>query len=469
MRKEKDSLGTVKVQTGAYYGPITQRSIENFLISGVPFQWEFIKSYAILKRSAAIANTRLGALDLKISKAIIFACDEIIRGKYHDQFPVDVFQAGTGTSTNMNLNEVIANVALERLGHKKGSYKIVNPNDHVNMSQSTNDTFQSAAHIAAHSMLAKKLIPALEKYQSAIAKKSREFSRIVKEGRTHLMDAVPITLGQEFSGYSIEQEIKELKESSEDLLRLSVGGTAVGTGLNTYPGYRGMFFRELNKYTGYRFAPVKNAFEMTQNVETLAETSSRLKDLSLKLIKMANDIRLMGSGPYTGLNEITIPAVQPGSSIMPGKVNPSMAEMLTMVCFRVIGNDLTITMAGQGGQFELNIFVPLAAYTLLESIEILSNGVEVFTERCVAGIKPNRNVLRDNFERSAEIATALSPALGYSKVAKLVKEAEKRGVGIRDIVLEKGLMDKRELDRILNPLRLTRPDLPFGKRKKVRQ
>ena len=466
VRVEEDSFGKVKVPSGAYYGPFTQRAIDNFPISGTSFQKELIGAYALIKRSAAIANARLGGLDPRISKAIVKASDEVLKGKYLDQFPIDVFQAGTGTSTNMNVNEVIANRALEILGCKIGNYRVVNPNDHVNMSQSTNDTFQSAVHMAAYWTISSRLIPALKKYQKTVEDKSREFSKIIKSGRTHLMDAVPLTLGQEFGGYTIEQEIKEIKEAENDLLALSIGGTAVGTGLNTYPQFKGIFFKELNKKTGCKFRPVKNVFAMTQNLTTIAETSSKLKELSLKLIKVSNDIRLMSSGPYTGLEEITIPEVQPGSSIMPGKVNPSMPEMMTMVCFRVIGNDASITMAAQGGQFELNIFGPLAAYCLLESIQILANGLDVFTRRCVAKIRPNRKVLKYYFEHSAEIATALSPILGYSKTARLVKEAEKRRMSIRDLALEKKLLSKKELDTILNPSRLTKPDLPLRISKK---
>lgn len=466
MRTERDSFGKVKVPSDAYYGPFTQRAMNNFPVSGVSFQNDFIKAYAMIKRAAAVANSKLGSLDPKTSKAIVRACDEIIKGKYIDQFPVDVFQAGAGTSTNMNLNEVIANRALEILGHKKGNYKIVNPNDHVNMSQSTNDTFQSAVHIAAYTMIDEKLLPALARYQNAIEKKSKEFSKIVKSGRTHLMDAVPITLGQEFSGYSIEQEIRLIKNASHDLLALGIGGTAVGTGLNTYPKYRSLFLKELNLQIGYYFAPTKNSFAMTQNLTTIAEVSAALKELSLKLIKMANDIRLMSSGPYTGLGEISIPEIQPGSSIMPGKVNPSVAEMLTMICFRVIGNDTSITMAAQAGQFELNVFGPLAAYNLLESIEILSNGVDVFTNRCVLGIRPNKTRLNYYFEHSTAVATALSPILGYAATAKLVKEAEKRNVSVRNLVLEKKLISKRELDNIFSPSKLTKPNLPLKKTKK---
>lgn len=466
MRIEEDSFGKVRVPPDAYYGPFTQRSINNFRISGIRFPREFVRAYALLKRAAALANAKLGSLDPKTSKAIIKACDEIIKGKYYEQFPLDIIQAGAGTSVNMNLNEVIANRALEILGHRKGHYKLVNPNDHVNMSQSTNDTFQSAVHIAAYAMVDETLMPALEEYQKAIEKKSKEFSKLIKSGRTHLMDAVPITLGQEFGGYSIEQEIRQIKNTSHDLLLLSVGGTAVGTGLNTYPRYRSIFLKELNIQTGYYFTPVKNSFAMTQNLTTIAEVSSSLKDLSIKLIKMANDIRLMGSGPYTGINEIAIPEVQPGSSIMPGKVNPSMAEMLTMACFRVIGNDTTITLAAQAGQFELNVFGPVAAYCLLEDIGMLSNAIATFTERCVNGIRPNKEKLNYYFEHSSAVATALSPMLGYAETAKLVKEAVKNNVSIRNLALKKKLLTKKELDSVLDPLRLTRPNLPLKERKK---
>ena len=464
MRTEEDSFGKVKVPSDAYYGSFTQRAVNNFPISRVGFQKELIGAYALIKEFSAVANAELGNLDPRISKAIVLASREVVKGKHRDQFPVDVFQAGAGTSTNMNVNEVIANRALEIMGHKKGNYKLINPNDHVNMSQATNDTFQSAVHMAAYCMIDSKLMPALNRYQKQIEKKSGEFSKIIKSGRTHLMDAVPITLGQEFSGYSIEQEIREIKEVSDELLLLNIGGTAVGTGLNTNPRFKSTFFRELNKGTGYHFRPVKNNFAMTQNLTTIAKASSALKELTLKLIKMANDIRLMSSGPYTGLKEITIPQVQPGSSIMPGKINPSMAEMLTMVCFRVMGNDASITMAAQAGQFELNVFGPLAAYNLLESIQILSNGIDVFTTRCIAGIKPNKTALNYYFEHSSALATALSPKLGYATTAKLVKEAEKRNIGIRKLALEKKLLSKSELDQILKPSKLTKPNLPSKKK-----
>ena len=463
MRTEEDSFGRIKVPSDAYYGAFTQRASLNFPISGIRFQEDFIKAYAKLKYSAVLANAKLGSIDAKKAKAIERACKEVMSGRHYNQFIVDVVQAGAGTSTNMNLNEVIANRALEMMGKRRGDYRTISPNDHVNMSQSTNDTFQSAAHIAAYTMIEDGLLGVLHDYQDAIEKKSKEFSRLMKSGRTHLMDAVPITLGQEFSGYSIEQEIINLKRTSHDLLYISVGGTAVGTGLNTYPEFTKIFLKELNLTTGYYFMRARNRFSMTQNLSTISEVSSSLKGIALKLIKMANDIRLMSSGPHTGLNEITLPEVQPGSSIMPGKVNPSMAEMLTMACFQVIGYDEAITMAAQAGQFELNVFGPIAIYDFLESIRILTNSVRVFTEKCIRGIKPKRERLAYYFEHSAAVATALSPILGYRKTAELVKEAEQRGISIRALALEKRLLPKRELDRTFSPSRLTKPNLPLKK------
>lgn len=469
MRTEEDSFGKVNVPSDAYYGPFTQRAIENFPVSRLKMQMELIVSYAIIKRSAALSNMRLGYLDKKIGRAIVKACDEIKRtnpkDKFWNQFPIDVFQAGAGTSVNMNLNEVIANRALEILGHKRGSYRIINPNDHVNMSQSTNDTFHDAIHIASYYMIKEMLLPALKNYRSVLKRKAKEFSGVIKSGRTHLMDAVPITFGQELEGYSIGSQISRLEYSLKGLQVLSLGGTAVGTGINTDPRFAGLAVKELNKYTHYKFEVVRNRFSYMQNLTGEAEISSNLKTLSLKFIKVANDIRLLSSGPDTGLNEISIPSVQPGSSIMPGKINPSIPEMLEMVCYKVLGNDLTISMAAQAGQLELNVFGPVAAYCLLESIGILANGVDVFTKKCIAGIKPNKDVMRYNFERSSSIATVLSPIIGYSDTAKLVKESLRRKMSVKDLILEKKIIPKRELDLLLSPLNLTKPNLPIKHRR----
>jgi aspartate ammonia-lyase len=449
MRIEEDSFGKVNVPSDAYFGAFTQRAVNNFSVSRLKLQMEFIVSYAIIKRSAALANMQLGMLDGKIGRAIVKACDEIIhmnpKGKLWNQFPVDVFQAGAGTSTNMNLNEVIANRALEILGHKRGNYNLINPNDHVNMSQSTNDTFHDAIHIASYYMIVTKLLPALKNYRSAIKKKAKEFSKITKSGRTHLRDAVPITLGQEFEALKV----------------LSLGGTAVGTGINTDPRFSALAVKELNKFTSYNFQIVKNRFAYMQNLTGESEISGNLKTLAVKFIRVANDIRLLSSGPNTGLNEISIPALQPGSSIMPGKVNPSIPEMLDMVCFKIIGNDLTITMAAQAGQLELNVFSPVAAYSLLESIGILANGLELFTDKCISGIKPNIAVMNYYLEHSEGIATLLSPIIGYAKTAKLVKESERRKISIKELIIEKKILTKRELESVFSPSKLTKPNLPI--------
>jgi fumarate hydratase class II len=472
MRSERDSLGRLGVPSEAYYGAFTQRAINNFPVSKLRLQMEFIVSYAMIKKSAAIANMHIGSLDRKKGNAIAKACDEVIhanpKGKLWNQFPVDVFQAGAGTSTNMNMNEVIANRALELLGHRKGSYDIINPNDHVNMSQSTNDTFHDAIHVASYYMVMEKLLPALREYRKAIKSKSKEFSNLTKSGRTHLTDAVPITFGQELDGYSIGSQIKRLEDSLESVRVLSLGGTAVGTGLNTYPKFASLALKELNKESGYKFQIVKNRFAYMQNLTGEAEISGNLKTLALKFIKVANDIRLLASGPNTGLAEISIPEVQAGSSIMPGKVNPSIPEMLDMVCFKVVGNDLTIAMAAQAGQLELNVFGPVVAYSLLESIALLANGINIFTRRCTNGIRPNRTVMAYNFEHSASIATVLSPILGYVETARLVRESERRNIRIRDLIIEKGILTKRELEIVFNPSNVTKPNLPLNlKRKRI--
>ncbi len=463
MRVEKDSFGKVSVPIDAYYGAFSKRAQDNFKISGITYPKEFIAAYAILKRSAAAANAELGLLDNDKKSAIVKACEDVIKGRFSDQFIVDVFQAGAGTSTNMNLNEVIANRALEIMHHKKGNYSIINPNDHVNMSQSTNDTFQSAAHIAAYAALKTRLVPALKNYDSAMAKKSREFSRIVKVGRTHLMDAVPITLGQEFSGYMLDDDMDALEYSMKRLLKLSVGGTAVGTGINVHKDFQKAFFRNLNKYTKYAFSPVGNEFSMTQNLSVILQVSSVLANIAAKLGKVANDLRLMSSGPMTGIAEIILPEVQPGSSIMPGKINPSMPEMMNMVCFQIAGNELAVRLAAQSGQFELNVFGPAAVYNMLQSIELLSNAVSTLSSRCILGIKPNKKNIEKHLDDSAAIATALSPFIGYAKTAELVKEALEKGISVRDLAIKKKLLSKEKVEKILDPQKLTSPNLPIEK------
>ena len=450
-RIERDYLGKVKVPKKVYYGVQTQRAVGNFPISGLRFPDDFIKSYAIIKKSAALVNSRKGKLEKKKANSIVKACDEIIKGKLLNQFVVDVYQSGAGTSTNMNLNEVIANRAGEIMKGKKGVYDKIHPNNHVNMSQSTNDTFHSAIHLTTAKMLNEKLYPALENLSKIMHKKSKEFSKVKKPGRTHLMDAVPMTLGQEFSGYAvnIDRSIKYLKKSSGLLMEINIGGTAVGTGMNAPKGFSEAMVKEINKMTKLKFKKTRNKFATTQNTTAEIEVSGALRLLSTTLIKISADIRLMSSGPVSGFKEITIPASQPGSSIMPSKINPTIPEMLEMVAYQVIGNDTTIAFSTRASQFELNVMMPVIAYNLLHSIEILSNGIEVFTNKALKGIKPNTRLLKKMNEKNPFSATALVPHIGYNKTAAVIKEVIKKDKTIEEVVLKKKLMTKRKLKKIL--------------------
>ncbi len=456
-RKERDSLGDVNVPDDAYYGAQTKRAVDNFKISGRKLQPGFVKAQAIVKKAAALANMKSGRLDRKRGEAIINAAEEIIEGNFLDQFVVDVYQAGAGTSQNMNINEVIANRANEILGRKKGDYSTIHPNDHVNMGQSTNDTIPTAMHIAVLVAVEDGLLPALEGLKDALKTKEREFDGIVKSGRTHLQDAVPMRLGQEFGGYAsiVDHGIERVRRSLKDVRELCIGANAVGTGINTDPDYIKTAVSEINRITGRRFVPAKNLFEATQNRDAVLELSGSLRTLATGLIKIADDLRLLSSGPRTGLNEINLPAVQPGSSIMPGKVNPVMAEMLDMVCFQVIGNDTAVARACQAGQLELNVMMPVIAYNILDSIEILTNGIRAFTDRCIKGITANRAVCTRYAEMSSAVVTALSPVIGYDKAASLAKEAVEKDMTIRELVLEKNLMPEKELDRLLDIRKLT--------------
>jgi len=429
-RKEKDFIGTVKVPSDAYYGSQAQRARENFPITVQTLQKEFFQTYVILKKAAAVANMKTKKLDPKIGKAIIRACDEIIHGKFLDQFIVGIYQAGAGTSTNMNVNEVIANRASEILGKPKGK-NFVEPHDHVNLSQSTNDTFHSVIHITAYKKIKKELIPALQNYQKVLNRKVKEFKKIKKSGRTHLMHAVPLTLGQELSGNDISDRITILRNTAENLLLLPLGGTAIGTGINADKNYSSLAIKEISKYTGYHFKRDNHHFASIQNLNSVVEVSGVLKSLAISFINVANDLRLLSS---SDINEIKLPAVQPGSSIMPGKVNPSIPEMLDMICFQVIGNDLTITMASQAGQLELNVFMPIVAHNIIDSIDILSNGVEVFTEKCLAGIKANKGRIKENLDRNPMVATKYTKKYGYDKVAKVVDEAIKKRKNVSEIL-----------------------------------
>jgi len=456
-RIERDTLGEVEVSAGAYYGAQTQRAVENFKVSGLRLQPGFVRTQAIIKRAAAQANADAGWLSKDFSQAIIQAADEIIAGKFADQFVVDVFQAGAGTSQNMNINEVIANRANELLEGKIGEYKPIHPNDHVNMSQSTNDTIHAAIHIAAYTEIQKRLLPAVEKLEKALRVKAHEFDDVLKTGRTHLQDAVPIRLGQEFGAYAsmMGKSYKRISQAAESLRELAIGGTAVGTGLNACPNYKANVTKYISEATGFKFTATTDMFEAMQSFDSGVEVTGALRVLATGLKKIADDFRLLASGPRTGLDEIQLPAVQPGSSIMPGKVNPVMAEMLNMVCFQVMGCDTTIVQAAQAGQLELNVMMPVIAYNLLMEIEILAGGIESFTERGVAGIKANVETCRRYAERSPALATALNPVIGYNKAAEIAKEALQKDVTVRELLSSKNIIEKNKLADLLDIRKMT--------------
>lgn len=456
-RIERDTLGEVEVPRGAYYGAQTQRAVENFAISGLRLPMAFVRAQAVIKRAAAKANAEAGSLDPEIAEALVTAAEEIVAGRYDDQFVVDVFQAGAGTSQNMNVNEVLANRANELLGGERGTYDRVHPNDHANMAQSTNDTIHAAIHIAAVCEIQDRLSPAIHHLAEALERKSVAFDHIVKAGRTHLQDAAPVRLGQEFGAYAamIRLGHRRIQAACDALRPLCIGGTAVGTGLNTDPNYRPCVLAHINRATGQRFSGAENLFEAMQGVDAVVETTGALRVLVTSLRKIADDLRLLSSGPRTGLAEIRLPAVQPGSSIMPGKVNPVMAEMLDMVCSQCLGCDSAITSAAQAGQLELNVMMPVIAFNLLHQIEILARGIEAFTSRCVEGIEPEEDACRANAERSPALATALNPVIGYENAAALAKEALRRGLSIRQLAREKRLLDGEQLDELLDLRRMT--------------
>lgn len=451
-RTEIDTLGEVKVPADAYYGAQTQRAVENFKVSGIKFQPAFIRAQAIIKRSAALANNKAGVLDDKIAEDIVQVADEILDRKLDDQFILDVFQAGAGTSQNMNVNEVIANRANEILGGKAGEYKFVHPNDHVNMGQSTNDTIHTAIHISAVEETYKKLLPAIESIQKSLEAKAKEFDHIIKCGRTHLQDAVPLRLGQEFSAYAamMRKDKKRIERALENLKELAIGGSAVGTGLNTPPKYRKYIIKNINKITGQEFRTPDNMFEAMTSFDAIVEFSGSLRVLATSLKKIADDIRLLGSGPLTGLRELKLPAVQPGSSIMPGKVNPVMAEMLNMVCCHVFGCDTTILHAAHGGQLNLNVMMPVVGYTLLLEIDILTGGMNAFRERCIEGLTADEKVCAEYAEKSTALATALNPIIGYHHAAEIAQTAYKEGKTVRQLSEEQKIADKETLDKTLD-------------------
>ncbi len=456
-RTERDTLGEVNVPADAYYGAQTVRAVENFPISGLRTPADLVTATILVKKAAAEANRAIGRLDAVVARAIVSAADEILAGRLRDQFVVDVYQAGAGTSHNMNANEVLANRAGEILGDPRGTYARVHPNDHVNMGQSTNDVFPTATRLALLTT-AGALVKAAQDLVEGLARKSDAFTDILKTGRTHLQDAVPITLGQEFGGYAecIRRGADDVAEASEQLRELNIGATAVGTGLNAGEDYRRLVVENLSRYTGLSLTPALNLFRVTQSMGDVLAYSSAMRRLAVEVGKVASDLRLLSMGPRAGLSEITLPAVQPGSSIMPGKVNPSVPEMVNQVCFQVIGCDVTITMACEAGQLELNVMMPVIAWNALHASTILRESMKVLRTRCVDGITANEDRARELLDRSTAMATALSPYIGYAATADLAKESIETGRSIRELVLARGLLDKDRLDRILSLDAMTR-------------
>ena len=460
-RIERDSMGEVRVPKQAYYGAQTQRAVENFPISGIGFPPRFVRALAIIKHAAASANQELGLLDSKIADVIHAAASEVIDGKLDKEFVVDIFQTGSGTSTNMNANEVIANRALELLDKERGS-KEVHPNDHVNMSQSSNDVIPTAIHVSALEAIQRELLPALRRLHQALTAKATEFDRIVKIGRTHLADATPIRLGQEFSGYArqIELSIERIVAAASGLEELALGGTAVGTGINTHPEFPSRTIKKISQMTELPFREAKNHFEAQAAKDAVVQVSGSLKTLAVSLTKIANDLRWLSSGPRCGIGEISLPDTQPGSSIMPGKVNPVMCESVLQVAAHVIGCDATITICGQAGNFELNVMMPVLALRLLEAITFSAAVVNAFTEKCVVGIEANREHCEEMIEKSLAMVTALAPVIGYDAAAKIAKESYATGKTVREVALAHKVLPPDKLAKILDPWRMTEPGIP---------
>lgn len=457
-RIEKDSLGEMKVPEKALYGAQTQRAKENFPISGQGFDRRFIRALGLIKQGAAEANAELGHLDASIADAIATAAGEVAGGRWDDEFVVDIYQTGSGTSTNMNTNEVVARRATQLM--TDGTE--VHPNDHVNFGQSSNDVIPTAIHVSARVAIQEDLLPALEHMRAALAKKAEEFDDVLKSGRTHLMDATPVRLGQEFGGYAtqVAKGIQRVESAAEELQELALGGTAVGTGINTDPAFAGKVIERVSESTGILFTEAGNHFEAQGAKDAAVNVAGALNTVATSFMKIADDIRWLGSGPTSGLYEISLPAIQPGSSIMPGKVNPVMSEAMMMVCARVMGNHTTVTVAGSRGNFELNVMMPVLAQALLESITLLSSIAREFTDRCIVGIKANEERAQELLEKNPSIATALNPYIGYDKAAEVAKESAKRGISVREVVLEKGLLADDEIDAALDVRSMTEPGLP---------
>jgi aspartate ammonia-lyase len=459
-RVEHDSLGSLPILASAYYGVQTQRALENFAISGVAIGTfpHLIRALALIKKAAAQANAELGILERSVAAAIELACDDLLQGRYHDQFPVDAIQGGAGTSTNMNANEVIANLALEHLGHAKGQYQFCHPNDHVNLSQSTNDVYPTAVRLSLYTKLAD-LTSAMEELKQSFEEKEVEFHDVIKLGRTQLQDAVPLTLGQEMSTFAVMlgEDVERIREAKKLLSEMNLGATAIGTGLNAPEGYARLVRERLDALAGVPFVTSANLVEATQDAGVFVQLSGVLKRTAVKLSKTCNDLRLLSSGPRAGLHEINLPPAQPGSSIMPGKVNPVIPEVVNQICFLVIGNDVTVTMAAEAGQLQLNAFEPIILFSLYRSIDMLTRGCRTLARRCVQGITANRDACRLYVERSIGLATALNPVLGYERAAEVAKRALETGKTISEVVLEEGLLTREALDTLLEPHAMLAP------------
>ena len=458
-RVERDSMGEIEVPAHRYWGAQTQRSLENFRIGSERLPRPLIRALALVKRCAAAVNRALGDLPPDVCEAIRQAADEVIEGRLDDHFPLVVWQTGSGTQSNMNVNEVIANRAAELMGDPLGANRSVHPNDHVNRSQSTNDVFPSAIHVAAAVEIGGKLLPALARLRATLEAKAKAFEDVVKIGRTHLQDATPLTLGQEFSGYADQLRIGEdaIRAALPLILELPIGGTAVGTGLNTRAGYARMMAAAIAEHTGLAFTEAPNRFASMAGKEGLVAVSGTLKTAAGALNKIANDVRWLASGPRCGIGEILIPANEPGSSIMPGKVNPTQSEALSMVATRVIGNDVTVTVAGGSGNFELNVYLPVIGAAVLQSIELLAAAADSFNDHCAAGIEPNRGRIEENLRRSLMLVTALNPHIGYDNAADVAKTAYAEGKTLREVVVEKGLMSAERFDEVVAPANMIRP------------
>jgi fumarate hydratase class II len=461
-RVERDSMGEMRVPASAYYGASTQRAVLNFPIGDLRFPRAFIRALGQIKQAAAQVNAELGTVDPQVADAIVRAAQEVIDGKLDEHFVLSIFQTGSGTSTNMNANEVIANRASELLGGSRGSRK-VHPNDHVNFGQSSNDVIPTAIHLSALLSIEQHLIPALQDLQQALQSKAEEFMPVIKTGRTHLQDATPIRLGQEFLGYAgqIERGIARLRHAQQELSEVALGGTAVGTGVNTHPEFAAKVTPRLSESNGVTIRETSNHFQAQSTLDSIVEASGALNTLAVSLMKIANDIRWLGSGPRAGIGEIDLPAVQPGSSIMPGKVNPVIAESVCMACAQVIGNHTTITVAGQSGNFEINVMMPVTAYNLLQSIDLLADVSRNFAEQCIKGLKATTKG-PEMVERGLAICTSLAPIIGYDAAANISKEAYRTGRTVREVAREKTQLSEEELERILNPENMTKPGLDAG-------